>query len=101
MKKEAVKDQYNNEAPDDLVVLPNPAFLTEDEAGMVMDADWYEVNGVLCASARDIGYTSEHDLLDAGVDVESPHLEVLYVASILKRIEYDPDCPDNSRFYTA
>lgn len=77
-------DNRGMEVPKDLVLLPAASDVSPDDFSVVIDADWWEINGVLCASAEQIGYLSEDDPLDAGVDVDHAQ-EILYVAAALHR----------------
>jgi len=48
-------DQYGDKVPDDLVYLPDPVFLSEDEVNAVIAAPWYETRGHLAASFSAMG----------------------------------------------
>lgn len=87
-----------DDIPEDLVVLPNPAWLTQDLVGVVMGADWYIVNDVLCASSEQIFSLSSVTLSDRGVKLDESKINLVDHAD--KRIAYDPHCADNSHFYT-
>ena len=78
-----IMDQYGEQVPDDLVVLPDPQMLGEDEIKKVMDAPWYEAEGILMASAKAIDGLSEFDPKDAGIDLEET--EVSAIDDPLKR----------------
>lgn len=78
-----MKDQYDNDVPSDLVLLPNIEDLTEEGAIVIDIADWYEADGILMASAKAIHYLSEDDPLDAGVDLSK--CEIMFVNGILHR----------------
>jgi len=79
-------DQYGLEVPTDLVLLPNIDLLSAAEIELVDDADWYEIDGVLCVSAAQINHLSDDDPADAGVTI-GPGSEVFYVQRILHRYE--------------
>jgi hypothetical protein len=77
-------DDRGEPLPADLVLLPNPKDLDEADFEKVMGAAWWEIDGVLCASAEAIDYLSEDDPLDAGVDVGKAK-SVCYIPNILHR----------------
>jgi hypothetical protein len=52
-------DQYGNNVPDDLVLMPIFSWLTDEEVNLVFDADWYECDKLLFVSAWEIDYLSE------------------------------------------
>lgn len=64
-----MKDQYENEIPGDLVLLPDLEWAAEsnlEEVELVIKARWYEVNGyALCASAEEIEHLSDATFEDA------------------------------------
>jgi len=85
-------DQYENKVPDDLVVLPEIANLTDDEVKVVVNADWYDVSLshdpeetdtiYLMASAKAINY------LESNIDIAELggiFIEVIKVDDIFKR----------------
>ena len=79
-----MKDQNGNTVPSDLVILPDPAMLTDEQIEQVLDAGWWELNShVLCASAQEIDYLSEAGPEDAGVTPTRGRID--YVAGCLKR----------------
>lgn len=97
-KTAALVDQYGNAVPEDLVLLPDamvedvekgsalmmPA-MDEQDLAQVMDSDWYEINGVLAMSAKDLPEGWEgSDLADAGVSMDAA-TEVLKVQPVLHR----------------
>jgi len=57
-------DQYGDDVPDDLVLLPD---FYGDYADVIFGATWYERNSILMASASEIGEYSEDDPEDAGI----------------------------------
>lgn len=63
-----MKDQYGNDVPDDLVVIPDIDLLSGDEIQVVDRADWYEHKGVILVAAKAIDHLSETDPQDAGID---------------------------------
>jgi hypothetical protein len=75
-----MRDQYGNDVPTDLVVLPTHLGLQDTK--VVMSANWYEANGILMASYKAIYGLSESDPLEPGV---LPTDQILYVAHALKR----------------
>jgi len=78
-----MKDQYGNDIPTDLVILPTHESLVDAEIKVVMSANWYESNGVLMASYKEIHGLTEVDPLDAGVVLSTD--QISYVAHALKR----------------
>ncbi|MFA6089984.1 MAG: hypothetical protein WC755_09070 [Candidatus Woesearchaeota archaeon] len=80
-----MKDQYDNEVPNDLVVMPNIHDLTQDDIQDVINAPWYEAGNTLLVSARDIDFLSEIDPLDAGVDLTK--MAIYKIDDILKRYD--------------
>ena len=79
-----MKDQYDRDVPNDLVILPNINDLDREGFEIVVGNDWYEINGILMASAKAIEYLSEADPLDAGIDLSKYDI-IDYVANALKR----------------
>jgi len=77
-------DDRGEQVPEDLVLLPNPNDIDDAEYLTVMDAEWWEIDGVLCASAEAINFLSEDDPIDAGVDMDNLK-EVLYIPNHLHR----------------
>jgi len=82
------RDQYGDEIPDDLVLMPRITYegeviLSDDNIEAIDTADWYEANGMLMVSAKAIDYLSEDDPIDAGIDIAKA--EVNYVAHALHR----------------
>lgn len=99
---EIMKDQYGEQVPDDLVLLPEIEHLDESEIKKVVNADWYKVwtafEGIpfLMVSAKAIDYLSENNLIDSiGADVRIT--EMLRVNDVLKR--WDTEYGDG--FYHA
>ena len=83
-----MRDQYDNELPSDLVVLDlDPSNLIRDEREKIVNARWYEADGVLLVPFNEIGGLTETDPLDAGVDIT--RTQVFYVDDHLKR--YNPE----------
>jgi hypothetical protein len=84
-----MKDQYDNDIPDDLVILPGFELLDADEVKKIDQAAWYEaehpqIGRVLLASAVAIDNLSEDDLEGAtGIKLED--CDVCYVAACLHR----------------
>ncbi len=82
-----MRDQYDNEVPADLVVLPIGE-LNNENIEKVLKADWYRVNNwLLCASAKEIDYLSEFPAEEAVTKREINSVE--YVSQILHR--YTPE----------
>jgi len=97
------KDQYGQDVPADLVVLHfgfapeavSPTIMGDPLelkiVNKIMAADWYEVwtlqgpTGLMLASAEAIEYESEIDLVDCGIDLTQPDVEIMRVADPLKR----------------
>lgn len=82
-----LKDQYGGRVPDDFVVLSGrlPQDYTEKDLRMITRAEWYEVDGIILVSAREVDYASEDDPLDADVDLSKPGIEIGRIADALKR----------------
>ena len=78
-------DQYGKPVPDDLVILPDPNYIAEEDIQTVMNARWYDVDGLLVASYAEIKGLSEDDPLDAGINLSKPDIEIDYVADVLHR----------------
>ena len=50
-----LKDQYGNKVPNDLVILCGPyGHWTEETLKKVVNAKWYEADGLLCVSAAEV-----------------------------------------------
>jgi hypothetical protein len=85
-----MKDQHDNEVPDDLVVLDVlPQELHEHDLRRVIKARWYQPEGrsdVILVSFAESGENFETDPLDCGVDLKGG---VLYIADSLKRWSED------------
>ena len=70
-----MKDQYGNDVPDDLVLLPHHILDGPDstqksrDIDIVLNARWYEIDGVLLASSKEINGISEDDPSDAGLNI--------------------------------
>jgi len=78
-----MKDQYGNDVPNDLVLLPSPSDLSDWGICIIDWAKWYEADGVLMASAKEIYFLSEAEPADADIDLDNA--EILYVADSLHR----------------
>jgi len=63
-------DQYGDDVPGDLVLLPDIEKLTPGQAEVVDLATWYEVGGILCVSAAAIGFLSEDYIETDGTNIE-------------------------------
>lgn len=94
-----MKDNYGEQVPDDLVLIPVIEHLDESKIKMVVNADWYDVivymgDGetctVLCVSADAVDFLSEDTLSGEPV-------EILRVNDVLKR--WDAESGDG--FYHA
>ena len=78
-----MKDQYGNDIPKDLVLVPNINNLRNKDIKTVDRAAWYEQDGILLVSASEIGFLSEDDPMEAGVIPEEG--KIMYVGSVLHR----------------
>lgn len=81
------KDQYGDEVPDDLVLIPDLIDLSDEEDNLVWNAKWYDVYVAdgddvpyLTVSAKVINYLSESE-------VEETVIEILLVNDVLKRFD--------------
>lgn len=82
-----LKDQYGGRVPDDLVVLEGyPQDFDERHLRLIDRANWYEVDGIILVSAREVDYLSEDDPLDADIDLSKPGIEINRIADALKRM---------------
>ena len=104
-ERKAMKDQYGQEIPGDLVVLEAGDFVDQseisDEANeklpdssdaddfqTLFNADWYEAEGhpgVILVSTKAVKYLSEFDPLDAGIDISDA--QIRRIADSLKRFD--------------
>lgn len=82
-----MKDNYGNEVPSDLVLLPGYESCDDQEIRIIAESDWYEVidgngNVWLCCSTEAIG-----DICDDFVDIyaEGGIVEIMAVNDGLKR----------------
>jgi hypothetical protein len=87
-----MKDQYGEDIPNDLVLMPSIESLNEEELKIVDNANWYEQNKVLMVSAKEINYLSEDDILNADITLKED--KIFYIAFILHRF-------DENGFYHA
>jgi len=94
-----MKDQFDENVPDDLVSLPDVDNLTDGDIKVVVNATWYDVyvtgmldQPVLCASAKAINHLSDYP-----VDGDGEIREVLRINDVLKR--WDTEYGDG--FYHA
>jgi len=81
-------DQYGDQVPNDLVLLPDYDDLDDEEVKTVLTANWYQPegrHGCLMASARDLGDLSELDPADADVDLTHADTRIDRVDNCLKR----------------
>jgi hypothetical protein len=78
-------DQYGDPVPDDLVTLPDYENLGPKEIKAVEDARWYEADGCLMASAKELKGLSEDDPIDSGVDLDDENIEIFLIEGFLKR----------------
>ena len=94
-----MKDQYGEQVPDDLVLIPDIKHLSEKEIKIVCNVDWYdlivymgdnETCTILCVSAKAINFLD--DYLPSGKPIE-----VLRINDVLKR--WDVESSDG--FYHA
>lgn len=76
-------DQRGERIPDDLVLLPDPRYLSRKDFVAVFAVDWYDTGGYILASACALDCLSGMDPADAGLDL--PAAEITYVADALKR----------------
>ena len=81
-----MKDQYDNEVPEDLVLVYDIDFSPE-EIALIDDADWYEVDlyhypGLLCVSAKAVEYLFDDDPVE---EFNSKIKTVNYIGRILHR----------------
>ena len=92
-----LKDQYGERVPDDLVVLSgrSPQEFSREHLRMIERASWYDVDGVILVSAREVDYYPEDDPIDAGIDLSDPKVEIGRIADALKRMS------DQDGFYHA
>jgi hypothetical protein len=83
-----MKDQYDNDIPNDLVLIPDINGLDETQIKMVDDATWYEQNGVIMVSAKEIDFLSEDDPIDAGIILTDGEIfEVNYILHRYNRMD--------------
>lgn len=71
-------DQFGEPIPDDLVTLPNITNMRLENIRMVDRATWYDADGLLLVSAKEIEFLSEDDPLDSGVDIDK--VEIIKVS---------------------
>jgi len=64
-----IRDQYGYSIPDDLVLLPLGDTLSPEEVETVLNATWYEIEGVLLVSARAVDLIAYDNPIDAGVNI--------------------------------
>ncbi len=81
-----MKDQNENDIPNDLVLIPEIDGLTDSEIIDIETADWYEVNGIILVSAYAINYLSEMDPKDAGIESLDG---IIHINDNLKRCTYE------------
>jgi len=97
-----LKDQYGQDIPDDLVVLPfgiapgddaNRVYpLKPETVEIYLKADWYEVEnyeGLILASAKAVEYESEDNPLDCGFPDNWQELPISRIADPLKRYSWE------------
>lgn len=77
-----MKDQYGNDVPEDLALLDNPEFLSDSEIDKVLKADWYKINGRLCAP-----YSQLPDCVETPPDIDRENATAEYVAQSLHRVD--------------
>jgi hypothetical protein len=93
-----MKDQYGQEVPNDLVVLPfgfEPGdgpirgdMVDPEDIDVMCRADWYEVDDgypIILVSYLAIQGLSETDPLDCGIDLKAPGIKINRIADGLKR----------------
>jgi hypothetical protein len=80
-------DQFGETIPDDLVMMPNPDHLSPDDIVVVSLAAWYDADGLLLVSAKEIEFLSEDDPLDGGMDIDT--VEIIKVSPVLHRWSYE------------
>lgn len=80
-------DNYGEEVPTDLVLIPDIEHFDNDEVRLIVDAVWYDVvagineNIWLCTSAAQI-----NNLSDDSIDhYDGPIIEVMRINDVLKR----------------
>jgi len=78
-----LKDQYGDDIPNDLVLMPDMEFLDETDLEMIDNADWYEAHGILMVPASAINFLSEDDPVDADINLETD--EVWKIDNVLHR----------------
>jgi hypothetical protein len=80
-----ITDQYGNPVPfDELAWLQSPSTLSDDEIEQCLEADWYRVNGELCAP-----YSQLPDCVETPIEVtdKSDVSTVEYIARSLHRVD--------------
>lgn len=70
---------------DKLIILPHPNDLDIKDIDRILDADWYEVDGVLMADCEAINFLSEAGPEDAGIDICFRGESVVKIDDCLKR----------------
>jgi len=69
--------------PKDLVLLPDIDYLTDEEIELVDRANWFEIDGWLFASAKEINYLSEVPPEELGINIRRAKIQ--YIPHILHR----------------
>ena len=82
-----MKDQYDNEIPNDLVLVYENINLTPKQITMIDNADWYVVDlyhykGLLCVSAKAVDYLFDGNPVQ---EFNSKIKSVQYITKILHR----------------
>ena len=93
-----MKDQFNREVPNDLVVIDfgfEPGELVNftrepEEVQTIFKADWYELDvdylgSIVLASAEQINYLCETDPLDCGFPDNWKELPINHISPVLHR----------------
>jgi hypothetical protein len=88
IKEIQMLDQDGNNVPNDLVLMPNPCDLDDENIDLVYRANWYEHKGILLVSVKEINYLSEATIEDADETLEGV-TEIMKVDDCLKRCEED------------
>ena len=81
--KHQLLDQYGDTIPNDLVIIPNLTYLSNEDVDTVDKARWYDCKGIILVSAKEINYIDTVSPLDAGIDVEDE--DIYYIGTCLHR----------------